>query len=84
VFIAADYPHVHATLAPEAVPAELVLLRPDIIQPLRFCEAVVPVRKATDPVRVTALATDVFLTGAADYLNSVFQSVLDCRLACHR
>ena len=84
VVIAADHPHVHAASAPEAVPAELVLLRLDVLQPLRFRQTVVPVRKAADPIRVTAHAADVFLTGTANVLNSVVQSGLDRRFPCHR
>jgi hypothetical protein len=73
VSITADHPHIHAALTPEAVPAKLMLLRLDVFQPLRFGHAMIPVRKAADPIRVTALPADVFFTGAANFLNSVVQ-----------
>jgi hypothetical protein len=69
VFITADYPHVHAAPAPEAVPAELVLLRLNVFEPLRFREAMIPIRKTTDPIGVTAFAANMFFTGSADCFN---------------
>lgn len=82
--ITADHPYVQAALTPEAVPAQLMLLRLNVFEPFGFREAVIPVRKATDPIRVTAHAANMFFTGAADCLNSVVQSVLDCRFPCHQ
>jgi hypothetical protein len=69
VIIAANHPHVHTAFSPETVPAELMLLRLDVFEPLRFREAVVPVRKTTDPIRVAAHTANMFLTGAANFLN---------------
>jgi hypothetical protein len=65
----ADYPYVHAASAPEAVPAQLVLLRLNVFQPFGLRQAMISVRKTTDPIWVTALAANMFLTGAADSFN---------------
>jgi hypothetical protein len=69
VFIAADYPHVHAASAPEAVPAQLMLFRLNVFQPFGLRQAVIPVRKTTDPIWVTALAANMFFTSSADCFN---------------
>jgi hypothetical protein len=70
VSITADHPHVHAARTPVAVPPELVRLRLLVLGPLRFGQAVVPVREATDPVRVTTLAPNMLRTRATDSLNA--------------
>ncbi len=70
VSITADHPHVQPALAPEPVPPELVILRLLVLRPLRFRQAMVPVREAAEPVRVAAERSDVFLARATYILNS--------------
>lgn len=68
-----DHPDVHAASAPEAVPAKLVLLWLSVLGPLSFRQAMVAVWETTDPIRVAALAANMFFTGAAYRLNSLCQ-----------
>lgn len=82
--ITADHPHVQTTTAPEPVPPELVVLRLDVFQPLRFRQAVVPVRKAAETVGVSAKRGDVFLARATYVFNSAYQPILHCPFPCHR
>jgi len=84
VSITADHPHVHAARTPVAVPPELVVLRLDVFQPLRFGQAMVPVRKTADPIRVATLAADMFRARSTNILNAQSEIRLDCPFPCHR
>ena len=76
VSITAYHPHVHTASAPEPVPAELVLLRPGVLAPLCFRQAVIAVGEAAEPVRVTALTSDMLLTRSTYSLNSLAERCL--------
>ena len=84
VSITADHPYIHAARAPVAVPPELAVLRLDVLQPLRFREAVVPIRKTADPVRVATLASDMFRARSTYRLNAQSEVLLDCPFPRHR